>query len=171
MSKYVLTGGVCGCMKIFKYADPSYIPEDGTTDLFSTEYIYYSSENNQYYYVNENGMATALKHSEDTTAPELNGMALFIGLQDNGDGSFTNYNFTPSQLVGYVMAQSIINVTCEAGSHIDLDTAYATRNLALVITGGRACAPDEFDHNDLGVDMTNGLVFSDGQIAILIFNS
>lgn len=171
MPQYKLIGGVCGCLKVFKQADAAYIPEDGTKDQFSDLYAYYSSEDEQFYYVNENNMATALRHSEDATAPSLNGMALFIGLQDNGDGSFTNYNFTPTQLIGYVMGQSIISVTCESGTTINLDNAYSGRNVAMIQTTSQAYNEDDFTQNDTIITMTNGVSFYDGQKAVIIFNS
>ena len=108
----VLTSNGCGCLRLIRVEDDvmvgAYINQQSSQDPNANDYIPYISETLlDTYYVPEdyNEMSTPRYHSEDSNAPSLNAMSLFVGIQDNGDGTFTNYNFTPAQLVGYFGGQ------------------------------------------------------------------
>lgn len=100
--------------------DEAYINEESSLNPFAPDYNPYleqGTEDTYYvpeYFDPENPMPPRY-HSEDSVIPSFTGMDLFLGLRDNGDDTYTNFNFTPSQIIAYVGNQLwqpiTINVT------------------------------------------------------------
>lgn len=112
----------CGCAALWKVPDTaiaSFITEYSDKIIGSDDYYPFVTEDDtDDFFVPENyDMSTPVKFSETATAPDLNGMSEFVGLQDNGDGTHTNYRFTPQQLVVYVMGS--VRKTYNADSDTD----------------------------------------------------
>lgn len=164
----VLAKGACGCLRLINVAEDvligAYINETSDINPNAEDYKPYISETLEAYYVPEdyNEMSQPRYHSEDATAPSLNSMALFVGIQDNGDGTFTNYNFTPAQLASYVIAQSIIEVDGEGGANVT--NAAFSRPVMLLNDGQQTYNRAQFTQAGTTITMTNGVTFYTGQL-------
>lgn len=94
---WIAVAGRCGCFQIrFAETDiPSFIEETSNYDPDTGGYKPFVSElDEEKFFVPEiyNEMSEPIKFSEVAVAPDLNAMALFVGIQDNGDGTYANYN-------------------------------------------------------------------------------
>lgn len=115
----IITGYKCCGIKLRNMGGEvvleAYINEPSSLNPYAPDYNPYETENGIDYYVPEyfepDNVMPPRKHSEDTTAPTLNGMTLFVGIQDDGFGGFVNYNFTPAQMVSYVAGQASTIIT------------------------------------------------------------
>lgn len=173
---YSLTIGSCGCLKLWDVGFSAYIVEGTTKNSLSANYTPYTPENDdEIYYVPENysDMAQPQKHSEDSTAPSLNAMALFIGIQDNGDDTYTNYNFTPDQLVSYVMENTRKRVTITAdmitdgGATVTIPWASGKVISSIVTQRTAYQEGDDFTQASGGVINGSEITFFEGQKIIL----
>lgn len=132
--------GRCGCFRIrFAETDiPSFITEDSNYDPDSTGYKPFVTEFDQdKFFVPEtyDEMSEPIKFSEVGDAPELNAMSYFVGIQDNGDGSFTNYNFTPAVMMAYIIGQTRKTVV---STNADTVTdAFITGGISAINVGGQ----------------------------------
>lgn len=127
MARPILIASLCGCAGLAwlpELTDLGFVTEDSTQDNLT----YFADESGDYIIVPENvqDMAEPLKISEIAEAPGFNSMSFFTGVQDNGDGTFTNYNFSPAQLIAYVSSQTWIFITPQATSPSITNNWFAT---------------------------------------------
>lgn len=160
----------CGRVRLWDIPDDiltgAYIVEGSIKDPIAPNYQPYVSENGQFYYVQENStLMDERYHSEDGIVP-LTGMSLFIGLRDNGDGSFTNVNFTPQQMVSYITSQTNFDVTAIDGD-TQSDGRIGAFELATISDGTQTYNRSQFLQTGTSFQMTNGASFYAGQLLTL----
>lgn len=166
----VLAKGSCGCLRLINVEvdalTGAYINQSSGYDPNANDYIPYINEDIDAYYVPEDydGMTTPRKHSEDSTAPSLNGMALFVGIQDNGDGTYANYNFTPSQLITYILGQTNFDISKVGDGNTVTDSRFGDREVATVNDGQQTYNRGQFTQVGDTITMTNGTSFYNGQL-------
>lgn len=153
--------GRCGCFRIrFAETDiPSFITEDSNYDPDSAGYKPLVAEfDEDKFFVPEiyNEMSEPIKFSEVADAPELNAMSYFVGIQDNGDGSFTNYNFTPSVMMQYIIGQTRKTVVADDGD--TLSDSFISGGLSAISVGGQLFNAPFFTVSGSTVTANSGLM-------------
>lgn len=153
----------CGCMIPIRYNLAStYVAEDSTVADYKPYVDQYGK-----YYVPSDMSEEQVKFIEVAEAPDLNAMSYFIGVQDNGDGTGTDYKFTPEQLQGYFAQKfATFNVVATAGNSVTLPAQYTGSRIALINNGTQTYNSGKFNQpmgNDTAT-MTNSTTFANGQI-------
>jgi hypothetical protein len=112
-------------------------------------------------------MVEPYKHSDDSIAPELNAMTLFVGIQDNGDGTYTNYNFTPSQLASYF--GSLKYTSTVDGAAVTAATISGRAVTALLTDRAAYQIDEDFTQSGNTITWVNNNTFYNGQKMTFIF--
>lgn len=106
--RYALTYGGCGCLMAWDLGIASIITEVSGKAPLASDYDPIITEDERLIFPeNTTEMSdTGTKISEFVTAPGITAMSYFTGVIDNGDDTFSNYNFTPDQLITYVASST-----------------------------------------------------------------
>lgn len=170
---YTVLESACGCITLLRKPDAIDLPiitEISSKDQEATDYYPLQSEDENYIFVPENveDMVDPVKISEIADAPAFNAMSMFTGIQDNGDGTYTNYNFTPAQLLTYVLSQTRTKFESNVNGVTVTVPWLNGREATEISTGGQSYIID-LDFTQTGNDLTllNGNSFYETQKMII----
>lgn len=152
--------------------EEAFISETSSHNPYDPTYqIFVNDENDELYFVKESFnpdvMAEPLKFSEVDTAASVSDMAFFVGFLDNGDGTYTNYNYTLPQLASYfgsLKYTSTVNAASVTAAGID------ERPVKAILTDRAAYQVDEdFTQSGNAITWVNNNNFYIGQKMTFIF--
>jgi len=105
------------------------------------------------------------KLSDIAIAPALTDMAYFVGRQDNGDGTSTDYQYTYDQIVTLASGKEIITVGTTDGTHIT-DSFFSGKAILSLTFGGQSYLQGE-NFTQSGSTITAiGITFYTGQLIL-----
>lgn len=106
------------------------------------------------------------KLSAFNTAPDVNEMDYFVGVRDNGNGTFSNYKYTAAQIAEN--ARLVYIITEDGTDHIT-DPWIEGKDIQIALAGGASYLEGE-NFTVLGDTVTflDRIAFSLGQKVILI---
>lgn len=129
--------------------------------LTNPAFINEDTEEEVIYFVAENGdhMSALLKFSELDEAPEVSALSSFVGIMDNGDGTFTNYLFTPAELAAYINAGSTKErITVATAGNTLTNAWFETHTVMEIVSNGQTYQEGE-DFTQSG-DTITGVTFT-----------
>lgn len=156
----------CGCaytMSVPQVILNVYITHDSPISPFDPDFEQYEDETNEGYNFDAEleSNVTPMRLIQIEDAPDINAMAYFVGVQDNGNGTSTDYKFTPSQLVNYVAGQMSIMAVCTSTGAVHNFAWAIDKEIKTITYGGIVYFMDE-DFTQLGQELTwiNGMEFT-----------
>lgn len=107
-----------------------------------------------------------IKLSAFDTAPSLESMDFFVGVRDNGDGSFSNYKYTYAQIAALAAGGQQVRITVDADGNTITNAFFETTTINKIFTNGQVYLSDvDFSQTD---DTITGITitFYTGQVLI-----
>lgn len=112
-----------------------------------------------------------VKLSSFSNIPSLNSMALFVGLLNNGDGTYENYTFTPAQMINYIAANTGLVITAGLGGYsiggagTTLTGSFFSNTISEIATNLQTyLVGADFTQSGSVITLLNGMIFNSGQI-------
>jgi len=97
---------------------------------------------------------------------DLQSVDFFIGVRDNGDGTFTNYKYTYAQVAALASGAPSIRITVDTDGDTLTNSFFADNNISAIATQGQYYLSEAF-FTQSGDTITGvGISFSVGQILI-----
>lgn len=107
-----------------------------------------------------------IKLSQFDTAPDLVSMDYFIGVRDNGDGTFTNYKYTYAQIAALAAGGNQVRITVDADGTTLTNAFFETATINKIFTNNQ-CYLSEQDFTQSGDTITGVTIsFYAGQLLI-----
>jgi hypothetical protein len=110
-------------------------------------------------------MAT-LKLSGFDTAPDLIDVDFFIGVRDNGDGTFSNYKYTYAQVAALASGATQVRITVGADGSTITNSFFSTNTITKIFTNNQVYLSD-VDFTQSG-DTITGVTISFYETQVLI---
>lgn len=150
---------MCGCVRLWNMGTDAYELEDNSA--------YFINEGATTDFIPENSTnMEGTKFSEIQEAPALNAMSIFIGIQDNGDGTFTNYAFTSAQLATYIKEQTSKDIEATEDGDTLTDEWFDGKTIRKIFTDNQTYIRGVGFSQDGDTITGIGNSFYDGQILI-----
>lgn len=93
-------------------------------------------------------------------------MDYFIGVRDNGDGSFSNYKYTYAQIAALAAGGNQVRITVDADGNIITNAFFETTTINKIFTNGQVYLSD-VDFSQVGDTITGiTITFYTGQVLI-----
>lgn len=93
----------------------------------------------------------------------LDDASIFVGLYDNGDGTFANVNYTPEQIIAAVLASTRKIIVASADGNTLTDDWLAGRSVTAISLDGQIYLRDEyFTQTGNQIFGINGVSFTAG---------
>lgn len=107
-----------------------------------------------------------LKLSQFDTAPSLASMDYFVGVRDNGDGTFSNYKYTYAQIAALASAGASVRITVSSDSNELTNAFFEDNTITYIYTYGQVYISG-VDFTQSGDTITGITIsFSTGQVLI-----
>lgn len=102
-------------------------------------------------------------------APDLSDVDYVIGVRDNGDGTFTNYKYTPEQIAAYVgSAGASTKRIVVADSGDSLTDIFFSNAINAILTNNQTYLLDVDYTQDTGTETITGTTISFFETQVLI---
>jgi hypothetical protein len=98
---------------------------------------------NVQYFISENGGdMPVIKFSELEDAPALDATSSFVGIIDNGDGTYQNILYTYGQIAALVSGNNKVRITVETSGDTLTNVFFATNTISEIVTNGQSYLSD-----------------------------